>query len=326
MQNNRWRRVGRVLVWTMAAGFGVFTVLRLASVEAAWPLVAALAYTPYVALASLVPLAAAAALRAWRALAVVAACALVLGWLVLPRALPSSQPAAGGPALRVMTVNLYGGAGDPATVVALVRRYRVDVLAVLELTRSDVGRLVAAGIGALLPHQELQAGDSVEGSGVYARVPLEPAADLAPDSRYRMPAVTLRVPGAEPVELIAVHPAAPVKGAVATWRRELAGLPPATPDGAVRVLAGDFNATLDHSPLRELIATGYADAGDVTGAGLVGTWRRTGGIGRLLPRVPLDRVLVDTRVAVERVTVRDIPGSDHRSVIAELTLPAPARG
>jgi endonuclease/exonuclease/phosphatase (EEP) superfamily protein YafD len=326
MQENRWRLVARVLLWTVAAGLGAFTVLRVAGIDAAWPLVAALAYTPYVALASLVPLALAAALRAWRALAVIAASTLVLAWLVLPRALPSSPPAATGPTLRVMTVNMYGGAGDPETVVALVRRYRVDVLTVLELTGSGVDELAAAGIAGLLPHQQLQAGQSVEGSGVYARVPLGPAAGLEPDSQYRMPAVTLHVPGAGAVELMAVHPTAPVQGAVDTWRRELAALPPATPDGAVRVLAGDFNATLDHPPLRGLIATGYSDAGDVTGAGLAGTWRRTDGIGRLLPRVPLDRVLVDARVAVERLSVHDVPGSDHRGVIAELTLPAAGGG
>lgn len=88
------------------------------------------------------------------------------------------------------------------------------------------------------------------------------------------------------------------------------------------MLAGDFNATLDHAPLRALIATGYADAGDAAGAGLVGTWRAQSQAGRLLPAVPLDRVLVDPRVAADGLSVHPIPGSDHRSVIAELTLPA----
>lgn len=316
------RRAGRAVLWAVTAGLAVFTGLRVSGLDLGWPVVAALAFTPYVAVASLVPLAAAAALRAWRPLAAVAACTVVLAGLVLPRMLPASAPPAGGPPLRVMTVNLYGGGGDLGTVVELVRRHRVEVLTVLELTWSDVGRLAATGIDPLLPHQRLRPGDSVEGSGIYARFPLSPAPDLERDSRFEMPAVRLRVPGAGPMELLAVHPVPPVAGQIPSWRHELENLPPATPDGPVRVLAGDFNATLDHAPLRALIATGYADAGDATGAGLVGTWRDQRPVGRLLPAVPIDRVLVDPRVAVHGLSVHPVPGSDHRGVIADLVLPA----
>ena len=44
------------------------------------------------------------------------------------------------------------------------------------------------------------------------------------------------------------------------WRGDLRALPPATPDGPLRILAGDFNATLDHAELRRLLDTGYEDA------------------------------------------------------------------
>jgi endonuclease/exonuclease/phosphatase family metal-dependent hydrolase len=35
----------------------------------------------------------------------------------------------------------------------------------------------------------------------------------------------------------------------------------------------------------------------------------------------IDHVLVDRRAAVHRVTVHDLPGSDHRAVFADLRLP-----
>jgi endonuclease/exonuclease/phosphatase (EEP) superfamily protein YafD len=318
----RWRLVARVALWAMALAWSAFTALRIAGWEAAWPLVAALAYTPYVTLASLVPIGAAAGLRAWRPLAVVGACAVVLAALVLPRALPAASPPAAGPTVRVMTVNMLAGAGDAETVIALVRDHRVDVLTVQELTHSGVDALAATGIDALLPYQEVRPGTGAEGTGVYARLPFAPAPGLEPDSYFEMPGVQITVPGAEPVELLAVHPVPPLPGQVPTWSRELGNLPPATPDGPIRILAGDFNATLDHDPLQALLATGYADAGDAAGAGLAGTWQSNGGIGGLLPPVTIDRVLVDRRVAVERLSVHRIPGSDHRSVIAELTLPA----
>jgi endonuclease/exonuclease/phosphatase family metal-dependent hydrolase len=320
----RWRAVARVALWVMAIAWSAFTALRIVGWEAAWPLVAALAYTPYVALASLVPLGAAAGLRAWRPLAVLGACTVVLAALVLPRAFPAASPPAAGPTLRVMTVNMLAGAGDAETVAAIVRDHRVDVLTVQELTFSGVDALAAAGIDALLPHQEVRAGTGAEGSGVYARLPFTPAPGLEPDSYFEMPGVRIEVPGAEPVELLAVHPVPPLPRQVPTWSRELGDLPPATPDGAVRILAGDFNATLDHDPMQALLATGYADAGDAAGAGLAGTWQSTRGIGSLLPPVTLDRVLVDRRVSVDHLSVHRIPGSDHRSVLAELTLPASA--
>jgi endonuclease/exonuclease/phosphatase family metal-dependent hydrolase len=86
------------------------------------------------------------------------------------------------------------------------------------------------------------------------------------------------------------------------------------------VLAGDFNATLDHSGLRRLIRTGYRDAAATVGAGLAGTWGPYDG--DPIPPVTIDHVLVDRRVRVRSVSVHRVPGSDHRAVLAELALPA----
>lgn len=262
-----------------------------------------------------------AALRAWRLLVAAAVCTLSLAILVVPRALPAAPPPAGGPQLRVMATNLLGGGGDARTVAALVREYDIDVLMAVEFTQSAADALAAAGIGAVLPYQELRPGWSVEGSAIYARLPFAAAPDQEPDSRFAMPAVRMRTPGTGQVELIAVHPVAPLPGQIGSWRQELGALPPATADGVMRVLAGDFNATLDHAPLRELISTGYTDAADATGVGLVGTWRMRKGLGALMPPVQIDRVLVDSRVAVDDFSVHPVPGSDHRAVIAQLTLP-----
>ena len=47
-------------------------------------------------------------------------------------------------------------------------------------------------------------------------------------------------------------------------------LPGSDCQGDVRILAGDFNATLDHPELRALLDRGYVDAADAAGAGLAG--------------------------------------------------------
>jgi endonuclease/exonuclease/phosphatase (EEP) superfamily protein YafD len=92
----------------------------------------------------------------------------------------------------------------------------------------------------------------------------------------------------------------------------------------VRVLAGDFNATLDHALLRRLLDTGYRDAAATVGAGLVGTWGPYDG--DPIPPVVIDHVLADRRVGVVAVSVHRVPGSDHRAVLASLTPPRRASG
>ena len=118
-----------------------------------------------------------------------------------------------------------------------------------------------------------------------------------------------------------MHPLAPWSVKVNNdWRGDLDAEPKADPDGTPRILLGDFNSTLDHGPLRDLIATGYRDAAAAAGKGLVATWPYQGA--RAIPKVTIDHVLVDERIGVREVTVHQIPDSDHRAIIARLTVPA----
>jgi len=106
---------------------------------------------------------------------------------------------------------------------------------------------------------------------------------------------------------------------VPTWRDELRSLPRATTDGELRLLIGDFNATLDHHELRALVASGYRDAADTAGVGLDGTYR----VWLRLPlRIAIDHVLVDRRAHVTDASVEPVPGSDHRALLTTLSLPA----
>jgi endonuclease/exonuclease/phosphatase (EEP) superfamily protein YafD len=131
-----------------------------------------------------------------------------------------------------------------------------------------------------------------------------------------MPEATLEAPGLPPVRVKAVHPVAPLRDDVAVWQDGMRSLPRATPDGELRMLIGDFNATLDHRELRDLIGSGYVDAADATGNGLV----RTYPAGRTLG-ITIDHVLVDRRIAVTTSSIHTIPGSDHRALQARLSFP-----
>ncbi|MEV7226555.1 endonuclease/exonuclease/phosphatase family protein [Polymorphospora sp. NPDC051019] len=309
-----------MLCWLVAVPGLLWAVVRLFGLERG-PLVQLLAFTPYVAAWSVLPVVLALALRRWWAAGVAAVAALVLLGVVVPRVVPDRGPVPDGPVLRVLTSNVLAGAGDPAAVLALVRAERVDVLAVQEFSPETQAALDALGVADVLPHRVTNPMVGTQGSALYSRFPLTDTGIRWNDGGFSQAYGTVLVPGGPAVVAESVHPAAPYAlSVIDDWRTDLAAQPVATPDGPLRVLAGDFNATLDHAPLRDLIDTGYVDAAAARGAGLLGTWGPYDG--DPIPPVAIDHVLVDRRIGVRAVAVHPVAGSDHRAVLAELALPA----
>jgi endonuclease/exonuclease/phosphatase (EEP) superfamily protein YafD len=312
------RVIRLALASAVAAPWIVWALLRLLGLDGIYPLAPAMAFTPYVVATSPVPVLFALALK--RRIVVIAAgvTALALLTTIAPRAVAGGQPSPAGPHLTVMTANLRFGRADPRTVLRLIRRYHVDVLSLEELTPGELQRLDDAGLAQQLPGRVAQPLGNASGSGLFAtrRLTPIPAVNVGPHAE---PEALLRIAGAPALLLKAVHPVPPDHwGSVGTWRRTLQALPgTTTPD--VRILAGDFNATLDHAELRDVLDRGYADAAERAGAGLHATWPALPRSGAL--PITIDHVLVDRRVRVQAVHVEQLPGSDHRAVVAELILP-----
>jgi endonuclease/exonuclease/phosphatase (EEP) superfamily protein YafD len=305
--------------WLVTAPGVAWAAIRLFGLERGG-LVQLLAFTPYLAAWSLVPLVLALLLRRWPVAAAAGLATVALAAVVAPRALVDAGPAAAGPTVRLLTANLLAGAADTAEVVRLVRANRVDVLALQEFTPSTQERLHRGGLTALLPYRQATPEEGTTGSALYSRFPLAGAGTRRNEGGFNQAYGSLVVPGAPPVLAESVHPMAPYAlSMLPYWRTDLRAQPRATPEGPLRVLAGDFNATLDHAPLRALLDSGYVDAADAVGAGLTGTWGPYDG--DPIPPVVIDHVLVDRRIAVRTVTVHPLSGSDHRAVFAELRLP-----
>lgn len=261
--------------------------------------------------------------RVWPAVAAVVV-ALVLAACVVPRWLTDTDagPAkAGGPALRVLSANLLFGGAAADTIVGLVRTYQVDLVAFQEFTSQAQAALEGAGLTDLLPNRVASPVDGVTGSALYSRYALTNGAfHVHEASGFGQARATLTVPGAAPIEVESVHPCAPSDRSMSPcWHADLADQPAATLSGPLRLLIGDFNATLDHAALRRLIATGYRDAADVVGAGYARTWPYDARW--YVPAVTIDHVLADRRVGVTEVSVHAAPNSDHRAVFAALQLP-----
>ncbi len=306
--------LGLLALGCLAAG-----VVRLFDLDSNVQLVAVLAVTPYVAAGSLLLGVLCLLLRRWAISMVVLALAVLLAATVVPRLLHQARPYQQGQQVRVLSANLYYGRTSAEAVVNLVREHQVDVLSLQELTQEAVDALDRAGLAEALPHRVFQASGDASGSGLAARYPLTALPPAAP-STFAQPAARVDLPGAADFDVVAVHVAPPHLGDAADpWRRELAGLPERSLAAPVQVLAGDFNATVDHAAFRRLLAVGYADAAAQTGAALTPTWpdRDTW----WPPAVTIDHILVDDRISVDTFDVFDLPGSDHRAVFSQFVVP-----
>jgi len=289
-----------------------WALLRVVGVELPYPLVAVIAFTPYAALTSPLPVLLALILRRKGVAVLAAVAALALGATMVPRAVAGPRPEADGPKLVVMTSNLWLGRANVPAVLRIAREHDVDVLSVQELRPKMLPKFETDQF----PHRILLPDTGAAGAGLLSKWPLASAGgELQPEAVFELDS-------APPVRIKAVHPRPPVtREAAPDWRRKLAALPSADERGDVQILAGDFNATLDHAEFRALLDRGYHDAADAAGEGWTPTWPAPPKQRRALP-LTIDHILVDRRVRVEKVTVVRIPRSDHRAVIAVLRLPS----
>lgn len=316
MSLSRTRTVAAIVV---VLPWIAWAVMRNLGLERAHPLTAAVAFTPYVAATAWVPVLVAAALRRWwlAFVALIVAGSLVAA--VAPRALGGGRTVAGtgGRPVTVMTSNLAYGHGDAHAIMALVRRHHVGVLSLQELTPEAVRALDDAGARARFPYRVLDADTGARGSGLMSRYLLRPRR-FAPRDQVTTASALLTVPGAEPTRTVAVHPLPPLGADIGGWRRQLRALGTIRAQGTSTLLIGDFNATLDHRALRALLDRGLVDAADATGAGLRTTYSTRH---RFPPPITIDHVLVDGRTGVSDLSVHTVPGSDHRALLATITLP-----
>lgn len=311
------------ICWSLAALFLLWAMVRTAGLERGFPLVQLIAYTPYVLLLSLLSLLFVVLCRRWLAAGFLLLAVLGLALAVLPREIGGAEEVPAGQPVRIMALNLGVGHARTEQVVDLARVRDVDLVAVQELTPEAASELDSAGFAVDYPHRVLQPAPGGPGGGIYSRWSLRDAGSIP--AEFNQPVADIEVPASIPIRLASVHPIAPTSPAMTSrWAAEIRSLPKAFSARLPQVLAGDFNATLDHRTLRDLIDTGYRDAAEVTGDGLITTWPS-----RIdwKPPVTLDHVLAEKGISIGQYDVEKVDGTDHRAVVVELLLPpVPGRG
>jgi endonuclease/exonuclease/phosphatase (EEP) superfamily protein YafD len=260
--------------------------------------------------------------RGWTLAVGLLAVAAVAAAVVAPRALPVvDAPAPDAPGTRTLTVlsfNTFEGGADVDALAALIRSTRPDLIALPESAARFSGKLAPLVDGyRFVPSGER--GRDVNGVTAVARADLGDVTAQV-DRSTNFPSVQLAGGGLGDVRFVAFHSVAPTPGETGEWAHDLGTLGRWCDDrgsGPV-ILAGDFNATLDHSVFRSAIQ-GCADAAERTGEGLTGTWPTR------VPRwmgTQIDHVLTTGGITAETLSVHDVPGSDHRAVLTRLRLPS----
>jgi endonuclease/exonuclease/phosphatase (EEP) superfamily protein YafD len=245
---------------------------------------------------------------------------LLLGaGMVLPRVLPDTDPLRGGP-FRVLAFNTFEGEADARELAALIRTQQPDAVALSESGRKFADEL--APLVEPMGYRVHTSTDDVEDDDVeeVTAVVSGRLGDVdvrIGDETSAFPYVEVSGGELDTLRFVAFHAVAPVPGSVPDWNADLALLSRWCAGPTPAVVAGDFNATLDHSALRGGTA-GCEDAAEKRGAGLDPTWGPSPTFRRFGPQI--DHVFATGDITAETFDVRDIAGSDHRAIMTTLRL------
>jgi endonuclease/exonuclease/phosphatase (EEP) superfamily protein YafD len=229
--------------------------------------------------------------------------------------------------VTVVSWNTLGGAPGAAAIATLALGAHADIVSLPETDKQTADAIAVIMTAAGRPMTPYTAAfDNISkarstsllvstGLGRYT-------VDSTSGSTTVLPTVIVRPDNGTGPTIVAAHPVAPLPSELANWNSDLNWL-----SGACRspnvIMAGDFNATLDH-----LVGFG-ASAGTTMGRctdaalrsrnGAVGTWPTT--IPALLS-APIDHVMAteNWRVSGMRVVQNlDGVGSDHRPLVVQLS-------
>jgi endonuclease/exonuclease/phosphatase (EEP) superfamily protein YafD len=235
--------------------------------------------------------------------------------------------------IRVMTWNTAGSATTADKIAQIAVAMRADIVTLPETT-IDTGEQVAIAmreLGTPMWAHHAEYGEyGVDGwdatsttllispaLGDYSVI--ESSQDGSSNTSTVPSAVAMPIDGEGPT-VVAAHAVAPRQAYMNAWRHDLQWLADQCATANV-ILAGDFNATLDH--MSGLGVEGGAlgrchDVAAETGNGAVGTWSTA------LPALlgaPIDHVLVSPEWRASGSVVLaslDGSGSDHRPLVVQL--------
>ncbi|MDZ7910616.1 MAG: endonuclease/exonuclease/phosphatase family protein [Rhodococcus sp. (in: high G+C Gram-positive bacteria)] len=290
---------------------------------AALVIAASFAYVPLLALCALIL----AALCRKKLLSLIGIALLAISVSVqVPWQDLGRSPDTGAPSteLRILSSNIQKGEAHTAAFVGLAAE-SADIITMSELTAEAAARFREGGLRKTFPYSILVPRPGAGGMGLWSRYPLT----ALPPSKYgnNFIAARVRVPGVQDDPVVAsVHLMSPLAGGANTfaeWNHRITAAKAEFADyaetagPAAVIIAGDFNATPDMRQFRDLLDVGYRDAVIQTGAGFSPTYSPHPAIP---PLITIDHVL-NRNSSAQSIRTVDIPGSDHRALLATVAVP-----
>ena len=247
------------------------------------------------------------------------------------RGLSGSEAGGDEASVTVLSWNTLGEVPDAATIAGLALDEGADVV-VLPETTEPLGEEVAVAMrdGGSPMWVHTVAFDEVA-KARSTTILISP--DLGeyevtsalvpgpPGNTNTVPSIVAEPVGGDGPRIVAVHAVAPIRWELRNWRSDLDWLA-AQCTGENVIMAGDFNATVDHFAGRGVDGGDLGrcrDAAVAGGAGGLGTWPTD------VPELfgsPIDHVLATPGWQVDAFRVIgevDGSGSDHRPVVASLS-------
>lgn len=231
--------------------------------------------------------------------------------------------------VRVLTWNTAGEAVSAETIAETILTQQVDVVTLPE-TAESVGERIAVMLreqGHPMWVHHVRFGDVPNGPQAWETTILispelgdysviSSSEDGSSNTSSVPSAVVMPVNDAGPT-IVAVHAVAPRVEAMERWQSDLKWIADQCPAGDF-ILAGDFNATIDHMAS---LGTGGGDMGYCrdaatrTGTGFTATWPAE--YPELLG-APIDHVMASQNWDPTGSLVLDASGSDHRALVVQL--------
>ncbi len=259
-------------------------------------------------------------LRRWR-LAIATMCAGVVAVApTLLALLPHDPPAAVGPTLRLMSMNLKYTHEHAELFVDQVRRFNPDVLVVQDYTPYAQTALARA-FGTDYPYRFLQP-NSLQGLAIYSRKPFVEARPVAVFNKTRRQLRAVIRDGQQRYVIYVEHPFSP-RSSQRIINNRLATVD-LTKQVAVETLpvivAGDFNFTAETPNESAMKDVGLKDGFELAGRGRGATWPMQPRWKQWLPGVRIDHIFVSRQMTCTRFFVGAYDGSDHLPIVADVGL------
>lgn len=222
----------------------------------------------------------------------------------------------GGAGLRITHSNVLHSNVSPERAIADIFSTDADVIAFSEITDRIHRHAESHPSADRWPHRIHDLHDGPRGIALWSKVPL---ATAVIEQMHDCHAVIAVIEGDTSLQIVAVHPMAPVSTQkTRDWSPSLGAIGRVLTDSHLPTVAiGDYNATHWHPPMRRLYRQGVHSAHLRVGRVLSATFP----VGkRLRPFVLLDHALVSEDVHVHGVTHLEVTGSDHLGIVVDVSL------